>query len=106
MSELFKETSNSLSKALKCYDKIVLACDLNTDLLDPSKDISNHYSDQLDIFNLKNLVKESTCFMPVKDSLIDIILTIKPRSFHKANLKKLLFPITCIAKKKGDPHSQ
>ena len=40
-------------------------------------------SDLLDVFNLKNLVKEPTCFMSNKRSLIDTILTNKPRSFHK-----------------------
>ena len=99
ISELFKEISSSLCKALKNYDKIVLAGDLNIDLLDPSKDILDHLCDQLDVFNLTNLIEESTYFMPDKRSLIDIILTMKPRSFHKANLKKLLFPIACIAKK-------
>ena len=81
--EFFKEISNSLSKALKCYDNIALAGDLNIDLLDPSKDTSNHLSDLLDVFNLKNLVKEPTCFKSDKRSLVDIILTNKPRSFHK-----------------------
>ena len=68
---------------MKCYDNIALAGDLNIDLLDPSKDTSNHLSDLLDVFNLKNLVKEPTCFKSDKGSLIDIILTNKPRSFHK-----------------------
>ena len=81
--EFFKEISNSLSKALKCYDNIALAGDLNIDLLDPSKDPSNDLSDLLDVFNLKNLVEEATCFKSIKGSLIDIILTNKPRSFHE-----------------------
>ena len=68
---------------MKCYDNIVLAGDLNIDLLDPGKDTSNHLFDLLDVFNLKNLVKEPTCFMSDKVSLLDIILTNKPRSFHK-----------------------
>ena len=68
---------------MKCYDNKVLAGDLNIDLLDPSKDTLNHLSDLLDVFNLKNLIKEPTCFMSDKGSLIDIILTNKPRSFHK-----------------------
>ena len=54
--EFFNEISNTLSKALKSYDNIVLAGDLNIDLLDPSKDISNHLSD---------------------------LLVVLPRSFHK-----------------------
>ena len=68
---------------MKCYDNIVLAGDLNIDLLDSSKDTSDHLSDLLDVFNLKNLVKEPTCFMSDKGSLTDITLTNKPRSFHK-----------------------
>ena len=81
--EFFNEISNTLSKSLKIYDNIVLACDLNTDLLDPSKDTSNHLSDLSDVFNLKNLVKEPTCFMSDKGFLINIILINKSRSFHK-----------------------
>ena len=81
--EFFNEISNTLSKALKSYDNIILPGDLNIDLLDSSKDTSNHLSDLLDVFNLKNLVKKPTCFMCGKGSFIDIILTKKPRSFHK-----------------------
>ena len=54
--EFFKEISNTLNKALKCYDNIILAGDLNIDLLDRLPDL-------FDAFNLKNLVKEITCFM-------------------------------------------
>ena len=82
--EFFKEISNTFSKALKCYDNIVLAGDLNIDLLHPSKDTSDHLSDLLDVFNLKNL--EKTCFMSDKGSLIDIIFTNKPRSFQKTQV--------------------
>ena len=82
-AEFFKEIPNSLSKTLKCYDNIALAGDHNIDLLDPSKDTSNHFSDLLDVFSLKNLVKEPTCSKSDKGSLIDIPLTNKPRSFHK-----------------------
>ena len=44
---------------------------------------SNHLSDLLDVFNLKNLFKEPTCFMSDKGSLIDIIVINKCRSFSK-----------------------
>ena len=59
----------------------MLAGDLNINLLDPSADTENHLSDLLDIFDLKNI--EPTCFKSEKGSLIDIILTNKPRSFKK-----------------------
>ena len=81
--EFFNEISNTLSKVLKSYDNIVLAGDLNIDLLDPSKSTSNHLSDLVDVFNLTNLIKEPTCFISDKGFLIDIILTNKPKSFHK-----------------------
>ena len=81
--EFFKEYSNTLGTALKYYDNTVPAGDHNIDLLDPSNDTANHLPDLLDVFNLKNLVKDPTCFVSDKWSLIDIILTNKPRSFHK-----------------------
>ena len=80
--EFLKQISNTLNKYLKCHDNIVLAGDPNINLLDPSKDNSNHFYNLLDVFNLKNLVKEPTCFISDKGSLIDIILTNKPRSFR------------------------
>ena len=54
--EFFNEISNTLSKALQSYN-MVLAADLNIDLLNPSKDASNHLSGLLDVFNfLRNLL--------------------------------------------------
>ena len=76
--EFFNKISNTFNKALKGCDNIIFADDLNIELLDPSKDISNHLSDLLDVFNLKNVIKEPTCFMSDKGSLIDIIITNKP----------------------------
>ena len=40
-------------------------------------------SDLLNVFDLKNLVKEPTCLKSGKESLTDIILTNKPSYFHK-----------------------
>ena len=61
----------------------MLAGDLNINLLDPGDDTENHLSDLIDIFYLKKIVKEPTCSKSEKGSLIDIILTNKPRSFKK-----------------------
>ena len=81
--DFFNEITNSLSKIISNYDNVVLAGDLNIDLLDPSADTGNHLSGLIDIFDLYNMVKEPTCFKSEKGSLIDIILTNKPRSFKK-----------------------
>ena len=43
-------------------------------------------SDLLDVFNIKDLVKEPTCFMSDKRCLIDIFLTIKLRFFYIAHV--------------------
>ena len=45
-----------MAPTLKSYEKMVIDGDLNIDLLDPRRDASNHFSDLLDVFNLKNLV--------------------------------------------------
>ena len=82
-TDFFNEITNSLSKIISNYDNVVLAGDLNIGLLDPSADTGNHLSDLIDIFDLNNMVKEPTCFKSEKGSLIDIILTNKPRSFKK-----------------------
>ena len=59
--EIFKEISNTLSEYLKCYDIIIIAGDLNINLLDPS--------------NLKNLVKKPTSFMSDKGSDKNFVFT-------------------------------
>ena len=68
---------------MKCYDNVVRTGDLIIDLLDPSKDTSDYLSDLLDVFTLRSVVKEPTSLISYKGSLIDIILTNEPRSFHK-----------------------
>ena len=50
-----------LNKIYNKYDTLI-AGDLNIDKLDPIKNISNHLSDITDVFDLTNLVKETTCF--------------------------------------------
>ena len=52
--EFFNEISNTLSKALKSYDNIVLAGDHNNDLLDTSKDIYKISLFYVKIWHLKN----------------------------------------------------
>ena len=51
----------------------------------PTLDSSKHLSDQNDIFSLTNLVTDSSCFRSNKDSLIDLMLTDKLKSFYKSH---------------------
>ena len=79
----FEEISNSLSLIVNKYDNILLAGDVNINLLDPKSDTKNHFSDLRDTFALTNLVKDKTCFKNKDGTLLDVILTNRPNSFQK-----------------------
>jgi hypothetical protein len=66
-----------LDKCLLECDIIYLMGDLNVNLLKPKHELTEF----LDLYDLKNVVKEATCFKSVANpSLVDVILTNKPRS--------------------------
>ena len=84
--EFFDEISVSLNKILGKYDNIILAGDLNIDELRPCSDSSkNHLSDMKDIFDLTKFIKEPTCFKSQNSTLLDLILTNRPRSFMQSH---------------------
>ena len=84
-TELFEEIYATLNKALNEYDNLLLARDLNINTLRPISDSSNYLADLNDTFSLTNLVTDSTCFKSNKGSLIDLMLTNKPKSFYKSH---------------------
>ena len=59
----FEEVSSSLSHIVNKYD--------------------SHFSDLKDTYDLSNLVKSATCFKSSKGTLLDVLLTNKPKSFQK-----------------------
>ena len=65
------------------YDNYIIARDLNINMLDPKCDRSSHFSDLKNTHNLSNLVKSATCFTSSKGTLLDVLLTNKPKSFQK-----------------------
>ena len=80
----FNEIYITLNEILGKYDNILPVGDLNTDELKTGSDSSNHLSDVKDVFNLTNLVKKPTCFKSQDRTLIDLMLTNRPRSFLKS----------------------
>ena len=80
----FNEIYIILNKILGKHDNILLARYLNTDKLKTGSDSSNHLSDAKDVFNLINVVKKPTCFKSQAGTLIDLMLTNRPRSFLKS----------------------
>ena len=82
----FEDISNSLCLIVNKYDNVLLAGDLNINLLDPKSDTQNHFSDLRDTFSLTNLVKHKTCFKNTDGTLLDVILTNKPNSFQRTEV--------------------
>ena len=52
-------------------------------MLDPKYDGNSHFFYLKDTYNLSNLVKPATCFKSSKGTLLDVLLTNKPKSFQK-----------------------
>ena len=75
----------TLNKALNEYSNLLLAENLNINTLRLNSDSSNHLSDLNDAFSLSNLGTDSTCFKSNKGSVIDLMLTNKPKSFYKSH---------------------
>ena len=79
----FKEILSSLSHIVNMHENYIIAGDLKITMLDPKCDRNSHFSDLKDIYNLSNLVKLATCFKSSKGTLLDVLLTYKPKSFQK-----------------------
>ena len=58
---------------------------MNINTLRLNSDSSNHLSDLNDAFSLTNLGTDSACFKSNKGSVIDLMLTNKPKSFYKSH---------------------
>ena len=82
----FNELTTSLSQITNLYDYFVVMGDLNIDTSDKTKDTSCYLSDLCDTFSLKNIITGKTCFKKITDTLIDILLTNRPRRFLKTGI--------------------
>ena len=60
--------------------------DLNIDTADITKNACNYLSDLCDTFSLTNIINGKTCFKAQKGTSIDVLLTNRPRSFHKMGI--------------------
>ena len=78
-----KNISKTLEKLNSTYDNLVLLGDFNAEPEEES------ISEFLNLYNLKNLVKQNTCFKhPEKHICIDLTLTNYPRSFQNTDTFK------------------
>ena len=75
-----KNICNTLDKINSTYDNLVLLGDFNAELEEES------ISEFLNLYNLKNIVKQNTCFKNLdKPTCNDLILTHCPRSFQNTD---------------------
>ena len=84
----FQELSKTISQAIRKYDSILVAGDLNIDVSGSKGLNDNHFSELTDTFNLANLVKTSTCFKTTRGILLDALLTNTPNSLQKTSVCK------------------
>ena len=81
MSNQLSELGTVLAVSASKYDNIILMCDFEAE---PTVTV---LSDFCEIYNLKNIVKDKTCFKnPNKTTCIDLIITNKPKSFQNSKV--------------------
>ena len=64
------------------YDNALLTGNVNINLPDKGKDTKNHWTDLCHTLLLKNLLLEKTCFKSHEETLLNVMLTNRPKSFH------------------------
>ena len=81
-----KELNKSPSNIARKHENVLVVGDLNIDILDKKRDSKNYLSYLCDTFSLSDLISEVTCIKSSVGSLIDVMLTNRPRSFHHTSL--------------------
>ena len=88
LPKFLEELKKSVDMAINKYENIILMGDINVDMSSLNELNVNFYdiNEFCDIFCLTNLIKQTTCLTPTAKhpSLIDIILTNRPRSFKNS----------------------
>ena len=69
--------------AVNKYDNIVVTRDLNVDFCNIIMDTNNYLCDIIETFSLTNIVNFKTCFKTLDGTLLDLMLTNKPKSLCK-----------------------
>ena len=85
----FQQLNKSLEQITLKYENFVLMGDININLCDSKSVGFSELNDFMDLHNLKNIVKDKTCFHKGHESLIDIILTNKPLKFMSTKCYEL-----------------
>ncbi|XP_057308019.1 uncharacterized protein LOC130645912 [Hydractinia symbiolongicarpus] len=84
LGNFFIEIERSLDLAFKTYDNVVVMGDINIDCDDSSSTRFDSFTTFCETYNLKNLIKQKTCFTNTRASRIDVFLTNKHACFHNS----------------------
>ena len=77
----FEGLGQCVEKVTNNYDNIILMGDININILNKSSHGYQNYKSFLDKFDLKNLIKKTTCHSKTASSSLDVLLTNRNRSF-------------------------
>ena len=89
IANFFQQLNDSVARISLKYENFILMGDINIDLKDPKAVGFVKLNDFMDLYNLKNIVKDKTCFHKGHESLIDLILTNKPLKFMSTKCYEL-----------------
>ena len=79
----------SVESFFSIYENFIIMEDINIDMKDSKAIGFNKLSDFMNLYNLKNILKDNTCYHKGHKSLIDIILTNKPLKFMSTKCYEL-----------------
>ena len=82
----FNELNLSSNQCVNKCDNIIAMGDLNIEISNKSKDNNNFLSDLCDTFSLQNTITGKTCHKSNAGTSIDIMLTNRPKIFHKTSI--------------------
>ena len=81
ISSYLDHLSNCVDNCLPKYDNFIILGDFNSEMTET--ELSNF----CEVYNMKNLVKEPTCYKSLENpSCIDLILTNRPKQFYKTEV--------------------
>jgi len=89
IANFFHQLNKSVEQISLKYENFLLMGDINIDANDSKAIGLSVLNDFLDVHNLKNIVKNNTCFHKGHESLIDIFLTNKPLRFMSTKCYEL-----------------
>ena len=93
----FDGLTNCVEKVTNVYDNIMIIGDININVLNKESYGYKEYESFLDNFNLKNLVKTTTCHTKTASSSLDVLLTNRNRfCFHTITLETGISDVHCL----------